>query len=507
MIRPARRESTDAVAHEDVAAPDRTAVIRTLSVALPARWRSASQNKAISSTAPGSQAETSSQDSRSQDTGSQDWGPLVRLSRGLLKLLLPLVMIGTGFTGYKYLRATRPDMPKQMQLEHAFAVDTVPATRVSAQPILTLYGNTVAGRQVDIRALVAGRVIETHDELREGGHIKAGETLLVVDPFEYKAALNEAKAQRAESTARLAEQQASFAADKTSLEHATAQLELAKADVERAQQLVMRGNLPERALDDRRQIVLQRQQAADQLAGSIGIWNARIAQTRTTAERLDVIIARAERRLSETQLQAPFDAYVTEVGAQVGRMMSVNDKVATLIDRSWIEVQFSLTDSQFGRIVSRDGKLEGRNVTVRWTLGGQTFTYHAWIARVAARITSVSGGIDVFARILDPMARVPLRPGAFVELNLDDVMFDDVVRVPNTALYEGDTVYAVVDSRLDPRQVEVVGTSDSDLLVRGPFRDGEEIIATRVSTPGKGVLVRKIARSGKPAVIRESKAR
>ncbi len=441
-------------------------------------------------------------------------GRLRRFSRGLLKAVLPLVMVGLGFAGFKYLKATRPEAPKQPQMERAFAVETIIAKRTNARPSVTLYGNTVAGRQVDIRALVAGRVIKTHEELREGGRINAGDTLLAIDPFDYTAARDEAKAQRAETAAHLAEQQASLAAEKNSLAHAEAQLQLAKADVERAEQLVRRGNLPERTLDDRRQIVLQRQQAADQLENSMRVWEARIAQTKTTAKRLDVAIARAEKRLSETDLKAPFDAYVTEVAAQVGRMMSVNDKVATLIDQSWIEAQFALTDSQFGRLVAREGKLEGRQVLVRWTLGGQTFTYKARISRLAARITSASGGIDVFARILDPTNPVRLRPGAFVELELDDVEFQDVVRIPNTALYQGDTVYAVTNDRLDPRQVEVVGTSGSDLLVRGPINDGDEIAVTRMSTPGKGVLIKRTSptASGTTSVpagesaIRQSKA-
>lgn len=414
-------------------------------------------------------------------------------------------MLALGYAGYKYLKATRPEAPKQVQAELAFAVETLTVARTTVQPTLTLYGSIVAGRQVDIRALVAGRIVKTHDELREGGHIRTGETLLEIDPFEYTAARDELKAQRAESAARQTEQEASLAADKTSLEHAKAQLEIGKADVERAQQLASRGNLPERSLDDRRQIVLQRQQAADQLANAIRVWETRIAQTKLAVERLDVSIARAERRLSETSLQAPFDAYVTEVGAQVGRMMSINDKVATLIDRNWIEVQFSLTDSSFGRILSRDGKLEGRAARIRWSVGEETFTYDAKIIRAAARIASATGGIDVFARISDPSKPIPLRPGAFVEVSLDDITFTDVFRVPGTAVYGGNTIYAILDGRLDPREVTIVGTVASDLLVKGPFSDGERIATTRISTPGKGVLVKEI---GSPAATtRESVAR
>ncbi|MCB1503537.1 MAG: efflux RND transporter periplasmic adaptor subunit [Hyphomicrobiaceae bacterium] len=418
----------------------------------------------------------------------------IRVLRGLLKTILPLAVIALGFAGYKYLKATRPEAPKQAQLERAFAVETVPVMRAAIQPTLRLYGSTVAGRQVDIRALVSGRVIKTAEELRDGGHIAKGDTLLIIDPFDYISQRDEAKAQRAETAARLREQEASLASDKTSLGHAKAQLELTKADVERAEQLSRRGNLSERSLDDRRQLLLQRQQSVDQLENSINVWEARIAQTRLAGERLDVTIARAEKRLTETDLIAPFDAYVTEVAAQVGRMMSNNDKVATLIDRDWIEAQFSITDSQFGRIVSRDGKLEGRPVEVLWTLGGQTFKFPAEISRVAARISSTSGGIDVFARIKDPKHPVPLRPGAFVELALPDVEFDGVIRVPNSALYDGNTVYAVIDKRMDPRPVTVIGSDGNDILVRGDVKDGERIVVTRISTPGKGVLVKELAK-------------
>lgn len=417
-----------------------------------------------------------------------------RITRGTLKTLLPFAALALGYAGYTYLKATRPESPKQAQTEKAFAVDTVTVRRSDATPAIRLYGNTVAGRQVDIRALVAGRIVETHAELREGGRIDRDETVIAIEAFDYKSAIDEARAQRQETAARLQEQEASLASERASLANARAQLEIAESDVGRARQLTERGNLSDRTLDDRRQILLQRQQAADQLANSIKVWEARIAQTRLAAERLDVAIARAEKRLAETRLAAPFDSFVTEVGAQVGRMVSVNDKVAMLIDRNWIEVQFQLTDSQYGRIVARESKLDGRPVTVRWTLGGETFTYPAEVSRVAARIAPGTGGIDVFARIKTPQAPVPLRPGAFVEAEIADIRFEKVFELPNAALYDGNTVYVVVDNRLDPRKVEVVGTTGSRLLVSGALADGDVIVTTRMSTPGKGVLVRQAAK-------------
>ena len=250
-----------------------------------------------------------------------------------------------------------------------------------------------------------------------------------------------------------------------------------------------RGTVSARTVDDRRQIVLQRQQAADQIENNLAVWEARIAQQIAAASRLDTAIERAQRRLTETELRAPFSAFVTEVGAQVGRLVGSNDKVATLIDRDWIEARFNLTDEQFGRIVSKEGKLTGREVEVHWDLGSNTFTYPATIERIGARISSATGGVEVYARIKEPATPVPLRPGAFVEIEVPDTKYEGVFRVPSTALYEGDTVYAIENDRLVPRKVRVIGGLEQDLLVDGELRDGDRVMTTRISTPGRGVKV------------------
>jgi RND family efflux transporter MFP subunit len=235
--------------------------------------------------------------------------------------------------------------------------------------------------------------------------------------------------------------------------------------------------------------VLQRQQAADQIENNLPVWEARIAQQIAAVSRIDTAIERAQRRLTETELRAPFSAFVTEVGAQVGRLVSSNDKVATLIDRNWIEVRFNLTDEQFGRIVAKEGPLDGRQVEVRWVLGNNTFTYTATIERIGARISSATGGVEVYARIKDPSQPVPLHPGAFVEIDVPDTKFNSAFRLPSTALYSGNTVYVIEKERLIPRKVRVIGGIENDILIEGEISDGDRVMITRISTPGEGVKV------------------
>lgn len=430
---------------------------------------------------------------RGPDSGRSARHILAASLRIGLKTLLPFAVVAAGYAGYRALVASKPEAPVRPKQELAYAIKSAIVQSGDYQPVMTLFGSTVAGRQVDIRALVSGQIVETSDALREGGQVQAGALLLKIDPIDYRTALAELRAQRAEARAKVSEFESSLAASRQSLAHARDQLKLAEIDLERAEPLAVRGAVSERTVDDRRQILFQRRQSADEIKNNLKIWEARIIQQKAAVTRLETAIERAERRLAETELRAPFSAYVTEVGAQVGRMVGSNDKVATLIDRDWIEARFNLTDDQFGRIVAKEGSLAGREVTVRWVLGSNTFSYSAVIERVGARISSATGGVEVYARIKSPTEPVPLRPGAFVQIDVPDTQYEDVFRLPSTALYSGDRVYAIENERLVTRKVRVVGGIEEDLLLEGDLKDGDRVMLTRISTPGDGVKINEAA--------------
>ena len=250
-----------------------------------------------------------------------------------------------------------------------------------------------------------------------------------------------------------------------------------------------RGTVSQKTVDDRQTLVTTRRQTLEQRQNNVKVWAAKIEQQQATLDRLDWSVKKAERRLAETRLVAPFDAYVDNANAELGRTLGANDAVAMLIDENAIDVNFTLTDQQFGRIVARDGSVIGRKINVSWRVGETPIQYSAVVDRVDAQIDSNSGGVQVYARIDNPRKPVPLRPGAFVEIEVPDVTFKSVMVLPVTALYNNDTVYLNVDGRLAPRQVELVGASGKDLLVRGSLNPGERVVVTRLATPAAGVKV------------------
>lgn len=415
----------------------------------------------------------------------------LRLLRHTLQLLLPVIVLAGALGIYQYLKSTKPEVPKRVPQETVFAVRTVPVSFKDHQPFLTLYGTTVAGREVELRSLVAGRVAETGPQLQAGGEVNAGDMLIKIDPFDYRNAIAESEAQLAEAKAKLVELSASINVEEGNLASARQQLKLAETDLNRAEPLARQGTVSKRTVDDRRLIALQRRQAVTQSENNLRVWSARHRQQISAIKRSEAALERARKRLAETTLEAPFNAYVTDIGAQVGRMLNVNDRVATLIDRDWIDARVTLTDSQFGRLTAGGERLIGRAVEVRWNAGQKPLVYQAKIQRIDGRVSAESGGVQVYARITDTLRPVAIRPGVFVEVRLADTTFARVAKVSSSAVYDGGTVYVVIDGRLEARAITVAGTSDEELLIAGDLRAGERLLITRLSRPGDGVRVKE----------------
>jgi hypothetical protein len=174
------------------------------------------------------------------------------------KILLPAVLIAASLAGAGYLRATKPEVAPEPERETVWSVRAVKAERRDHQPVLDLYGELVAGREVMIRPKVAGEVVEASSQLLAGGRFTAGEVMMRIDPFDYQAAIDDLRAQIAEARARRAELLADRATEEMMLALDRDQLELVRRDVERYERLSGSRATSEKALDDAR-IALSRQ--------------------------------------------------------------------------------------------------------------------------------------------------------------------------------------------------------------------------------------------------------
>ncbi len=410
--------------------------------------------------------------------------------RRLLKLLLPLLILAAGIGGFAFLVETRPQLAQGEPEERVYTVAAAPVALGPAQPTLVLYGEIVAGREVELRALVAGEIVEVGPGLREGAHVVAGELILRIDPFDYQAALEERRAELHEARAGLNQLLAQQEAQAATLRREKQQYVLLEKDLDRQRSLRRSGSVAQKTMDNAQLELTRAGQRMNVAESNLAGDAARIEQQKAAIARLEVGLRRAERDFANARLVAPFAGLLTDIQAQQGKQVGVNDRIANLIDSGWIEARINLSDAQFGRLLAGGGVL-GRNAELLWRTGGAERRYPAVVERQAGRIDAATGGVTIFARLRDLPADTPLRPGAFVEVHMPDRRFDNVASLPEAALFDGDRVYVIgPDDRLQARRVELVARDGDRLLLTGELADGELVLVTRFATAGPGVKVR-----------------
>jgi RND family efflux transporter MFP subunit len=376
----------------------------------------------------------------------------VKKSR-LKTLRLPILIVSATVVTIFLLMATRPRMLPVSTPEQVWPVEVVKAQFGAQQPELKLFGEVIAGRRSELRPLVSGLIIEIGPNFRNGGIVRKGELLVLIDPFDYETTLAE---------------------QRSILKQAEARLQMLKKDYERAKELRIDNTVSEQFLENAELEVVQQEAIVEQRG---------------------INVKQAERDRAETRLLAPYDGVVNNVSANLGNQVSGfgSDKVADLIDTSQLEVRFSLSNGQYGRLLESSEPVVGRPVRVSWTVGKETMEYDARVERVGAEIVSTTGGVEVYAVIEATDGQTNLRPGAFVAVSLSDKTYQNVALLPESALYGEDILFVIKDGRMVERRVHIQGYDGSNVLIdspgESPIEDGDLIVITQLREGGSGAKV------------------
>ena len=402
--------------------------------------------------------------------------------------LTPLLILALGFVGMQVLIATEPQLAPVPVEEKVWTVRAAPAAAETVQPDLLFYGQVKAGREVELRPLVSGRIVEVSPNFQAGAFVEAGEMLVAIDPFEYEAALAEAQAELAEAKARASELETDLETAKAMLEREQSQLDLRQKDADRFVNLRKRGAASTKAQDDAQLALLNAIEEVVQREFSIKKWQATYDRQQAVVDRLQVRVRRAERDLADTRSAAPFAGYLTDTGTELGKQVTQADRIARIIDPARMDVRFHVGTKRFGELMA-GGSILGRPVTVTWQVAGSPQTYNGTITRIGPEIDAASGGVELYAELdLGPAQRM-LRPGAFVEVRMKGPRFDNVVRLPESA-WHGGLVFTIEEGKLAARDASLVHQMGEEVLVRGSFAEGEQILVTPIPAAEPGTRVK-----------------
>ena len=376
------------------------------------------------------------------------------------------------------------------QRERVFAVNVVTVERQTIAPQLKVFGELRSTRTLDLRAVVGGRVLETADSLVEGGQVAAGDLLLRIDPATAQSARDRIAAdlQDAEAELRDAERSLVFAQD--DLIAARAQEELRAQALARASDLKQRGVGTTAAVETAELAASSAQAAVLSRRQSLASAEARNDQSKTRLARAQINLADAERALEDTEVRAEFDGTLSDVTIAPGGRVTSNERFATLLDPSQLEVSFRLSTSQYARLLDDAGQLSKAPLTVGLDVSGVNLRATGTIIRESAAVGAGQTGRLLFAKLDTAQG---LRPGDFVTVSITEPELRGVALVPATAVAADETVLVIGEGdRLELAETQILRRQGDDVLIQVRGLGGKQIVAERSPLLGAGIGVKPI---------------
>ena len=394
----------------------------------------------------------------------------------ITRKLIPLAVLLT-FIGIAYVITSNPPESKRSK------PSSKPQLVVEAQTIakrdialnLSSYGTVKPRTQSMLLPQVAGQINHISANFREGGFFEKGEVLVEIDSRDYQVEIKIA--------------QASLFSAKQALSEEQARVEQALQDWQRL------GN-SEQAPD----LVLRKPQL---LAAQANVLSA------------EASLSKAELALERTKIVAPFSGRILTKFVDVGQVVSSNTQLAEIYAIDYVEVRLPIKNNDLPFInLPENNRYNSELVSEQpeVIINSDISVKQQWrgkIVRTEGAFDQNSQQLFVVAHIDDPYginndSVLPIKIGQYVSAKITGKPLQQVLIIPNKAIYQGSYVYLVKNNTLLRQEITIAWQNDSFALIKSGLNEGEKLVLTPLGQVNSGTIVSISKLDGEPVKLKEN---
>ena len=373
--------------------------------------------------------------------------------------------------------------------------------------ILSATGYVVAHHKIAVGAKVMGRVAWIGVE--KGDAVREGQVLVRLEDTEFRAQVNQARANLAAAQARLDQLRTGSRPqeklrDKAAVLQAEARLKTAEADYERTERLFRAGVSSKAELD---RAVLERDTAGALLEAArqsstltdIGPRPEEIRAAQAEVQQMKAALDYADTQLAATEIRAPVSGTVLERIVERGEMVSpsafggsgARTSVVDLADLTDLQVELDISQTDFARL-----KMDQRAEIIPEAY--PNLRYVGYIAEIAPEANRAKSTIQVKVKVENPDQQ--LRPEMNARVNFlaenttgDQTSASSRVLVPKLAVVRRDNgsfVFVIKGNKVEQRSIRPGEEIGDDYYVLEGLSGNESVAIAGVDKLSDGDRVK-----------------
>ena len=375
-----------------------------------------------------------------------------------------LIVVAVGVMLYVYMVSMKKEPSKKPQEKIAPLIKTSIVEPGDVEIIISGYGTVRPRREVTVVPQVSGRIIYCDDNFVNGGFFEKEQALVKIDPRDYEAAVENAKAEVARATVSLKQEMAES-------EVARVEWEQMNPDKEPTSTLVLRG--------------------------------PQIRQEKAQLQAAEAILAKAKLDLERTVISMPFSGRVSQESVDVGQYLMAGGAIATVYATDAVEISVPIEDKELAWLdvpLAANGKTIGAEAEVVADFAGVRHAWQGRVVRTAGQIDETSRMVSVVVEVEKPFevsdSRPPLVPGMFVEIKIKGKKIENVITVFRASVHNKNEVWVANGDKLHIQKVEIVRRDKKNAYIKSGLKAGDAIVTSSLDVVIDKMDIRTQSSSG-----------
>lgn len=396
-----------------------------------------------------------------------------------IKKILPVIVLSS-LVFAAYIVSSNPPTVKRGRPSSApqLSVQVQKLIRSNLPVTINSYGTIKPRTQSILLPQVSGQIVRINEKFREGGFFEKGDVLVELDQRDLLAEIKIAKASLYSAQQKLSE-------------------ELAR--VEQAKQDWLRLGNEQQAPD----LVLRKPQL---LAAQAAVYSAEAG------------LAKAELALERSHIMAPYTGRVLTKAVDVGQVVNAGTQLAEIYAIDYVEIRLPLKNKDLPYINLPESSRYQYESKVQYpavTIYSDLATRRSWqgkVVRTEGAFDQSSQQLFVVAQINDPYGEheidsLPLKIGQYVSAKIDGKVINNVLTVPNKAIYQGSYVYIVDGTLLKRKNVTIAWQSDDVAVIKDGLEENQLLVLTPLGQVTSGTPVSISSINGKAVSAKSNKVK